>query len=169
MHRSYQIYLYIFLALISFNNIAQDTIPDAFNDSKYREDQFYIGATYNILSNVPSGVNIRGLSGGIQLGYLRDMPINRRRSLAIGVGAGLSFNEYGQTLFIGETTSGETIFTVLDDQNVDYTRNRFNTSSIDAPIQFRWRSSTPDTYKFWRIYTGFMLLHWFPGRGEPQP
>lgn len=163
MHRSYRIYLYIFLALISFNNIAQDTIPDAFNDSKYREDQFYIGATYNILSNVPSGVNIRGLSGGIQLGYLRDMPINRRRSLAIAVGAGLSFNEYGQTLFIGETTSGETIFTVLDDQNVDYTRNRFNTSSIDAPIQFRWRSSTPDTYKFWRIYTGFKVgyVYWY--------
>jgi hypothetical protein len=163
MHKSIRIYLYIFLALVSFNNIAQDSIPETYNDSKYREDQFYVGAVYNILTNVPGGVNIRGLSGGIQFGYLRDMPINKRRSLAIAVGAGLSFNEYGQTLFIGEKSTGETIFTVLDDQSVDYTRNRFNTYSVEAPIQFRWRSSTPDSYKFWRIYAGFKVgyVYWY--------
>jgi hypothetical protein len=163
MHRSIRIYLYIFLALISFSTIAQDTIPETYNDLKYREDQFYIGAIYNIISQVPSGVNIRGLSGGIQFGYLRDMPINKRRSLAIAIGAGLSFNEYGQTLFIGEKTTGETIFTVLDDKNVDYTSNRFNTSSIEVPVQFRWRSSTPTSYKFWRIYVGFKVgyVYWY--------
>jgi hypothetical protein len=115
------------------------------------------------LSDVPSGVKIRGLSGGIQLGFLRDMPINKRRSLAIAVGVGLAYNVYGQLLFIGEAPNGQTVFTVLDDQQVDFTRNRFSTSTIEVPIEFRWRSSTPDIYKFWRIYAGFRIgyAYWY--------
>ena len=163
MLRRLQICIYLFLALLSYKNFAQDIDPDTYNDTKYREDQFYIGATYNLLSDVPSGVNIRGLSGGIQFGYLRDMPINKKRSLAIAIGAGLAFNEYGQLLFIGETPDGKTIFTVLDDNTVDFTRNRFSTAKFEAPIEIRWRSSTPDNYKFWRIYVGFRVgyVYWY--------
>lgn len=135
--------------------MAQDSIPTSLGDAKYREDQFYVGATYNLLTNVPSGVSILGLSGGIQFGYLRDMPINEKRNIAIAVGLGLSFNDYGQTLFIGEDANEETIFTVLDDSDVDYSGNRFSTAGVEVPIEFRWRSSTATTYRFWRIYAGF--------------
>jgi hypothetical protein len=161
MLRRLHICICLFLALLSLKNYAQEIAPNDDSDTKYREDQFYIGITYNLLSDVPDGVKIRGLSGGIQFGFLRDMPINKRRNLAIAVGAGLAFNEYGQLLFIGEAPDGKTIFTVLNDQNVDFTRNRFSTSTIEAPIEFRWRSSTPDIYKFWRVYVGFKLGYAF--------
>ncbi len=161
MLRCLQICIYFCLALLSYANFAQDIVPESDSDTKYREDQFYIGVTYNLLSDVPSGVKIQGLSGGIQFGFLRDMPINKRRNLAIAVGAGLAFNEFGQSLFIGEDPDGKTIFTVLDDKKVDYTSNRFNTSTIELPIEFRWRSSTPENYKFWRIYLGFRIGYAF--------
>ncbi|MFC7357911.1 porin family protein [Jejudonia soesokkakensis] len=126
-------------------------------DSLYREDQFYFGINYNILSDKPVGVEIQGLSGGLQLGYLRDMPINKRRNIAIAIGAGVSFDTYGQNLFIGEEDSEETIFTVLNSSEVNYDRNRISVYSIDAPIEFRWRSSTASTYKFWRVYAGMKI------------
>lgn len=155
--------LLFFVALFTLQSRAQDSIPVNVQDTKYREDQFYVGATYNLITDVPGGVQIRGLSGGIQLGYLRDMPLNETRNIAIAVGAGFSFDEYGQTLFIGESADESTIFTVLDDQEVDFTRNRFSTSTIEAPIEFRWRTSTPDTYKFWRVYAGFRVgyVYWY--------
>lgn len=151
------------MSLYSFLAIAQDTIPKSKGDLKYREDQFFIGLTYNLLTDVPSGVVISGLSGGVQFGFLRDMPINERRNVAIAAGAGFSFEQYGQTLFIGESIDDKTIFTVLDRKEVDYDRNRFSTSVIDVPIEFRWRSSTPESYNFWRIYAGFRVgyAYWY--------
>ena len=89
------------------------------------------------MADVPTGVKIRGLSGGIQFGFLRDMPLNKRRNVAIAIGAGLSFNVYGQLLFIGEEADGKTIFTVLDDQDVDFTRNSFSTSTVEVPVELR--------------------------------
>ena len=85
------------------------------------------------------------------------MPVNKRRNLAIAVGAGFALDEFGQSLFIGEDPDGKTIFTVLDDKVVDYTRNRFNTSIIEVPIEFRWRTSTPESYRF-GVFTQVLKL-----------
>lgn len=162
MRRALQYIFTSFLVLVSYQATAQDTIPPASVDSLYREDQFYIGVTYNVPLGLPSGGTIRGLSGGVQFGFLRDMPINKRRNLAIAIGAGIALDQYGQNLFVGETESDETIFRILDD-NVEYTRNRFNMAVIEAPIEFRWRTSTASSYKFWRVYTGFRVgyAYWY--------
>jgi hypothetical protein len=163
MRRALQICLYFLIGILSWQNVAQDTAPISSIDSKYREDQLYIGATYNLLASVPTGVGTQGLSGGIQFGVLRDMPINKRRNVAIAVGLGLGFNLYGQLLFIGEAPDGKTIFTVLDDSRVDFTGNSFNLSTVEVPIEFRWRSSTPESYRFWRVYAGFKVgyAYWY--------
>lgn len=151
----------LFLGLVSFLGVAQDSIHHATKDSLYREDQFYVGVTYNLPLNLPSGANIRGLSGGFQLGFLRDIPINKQRNVAIAIGGGIAIDQFGQTLFIGETADDETIFRVLD--NVDFTRNRFNMAIVEAPVEFRWRNSTPTSYKFWRVYAGFRVgyVYWY--------
>src|SRR5690554_5476463 len=83
-------------------------------DSLYREDQFYFGFSYNPLVNVPEGVSLAAFSGGLELGFIRDMPINHRRNLAIGLGAGWAFDNFGNSLFIGQDEiTGETIFRTL--------------------------------------------------------
>ena len=150
----------ILLFLISFVVLAQDTLVSNI-DSLYREDQFYIGATYNVLNSKPSGAKMRGLSGGLQAGFVRDMPINKRRNLAIAVGVGLTYDRMGQNLYIGNRDGGVTIFEVIDDK-AEYDRNRFSLATVEVPIEFRWRTSTPTFYRFWRVYTGvrFGYAYW---------
>ena len=162
MQSAFKKIFFIFLTLVSFETLAQDTITTITKDTLYREDQFYFGITYNLPLNLPSSANIRGLSGGLQFGFLRDMPINKQRNIAIAIGAGLSLDQFGENLFIGETANDETIFRVLDD-NVTYSRNRFSISQIEIPVEFRWRTSTASTYKFWRVYGGFRVgyAYWY--------
>lgn len=161
MSTNVKLYFSFFLLLVASKGFSQNTSKQSV-DSLYREDQFFVGVTYNLLSNVPSGVGIRGLSGGIQFGYLRDMPINKRRNVAVALGAGLSFDRYGQNLAIGEDSNGETIFTVLDG-SIDYNTNRFSTAMIEAPFELRWRTSSPEIYKFWRVHAGFRVgyVYWY--------
>ncbi len=148
---------------------AQETVPEAPTkkvlDSLYREDQFYVGLTINLLYNLPNSIDQSGFSGGLHMGVSRDMPINKRRNLAIGWGLGYSINTYGQNLFLGEdATTGESIFSSLE--RVRFEKNRFLTHIIESPIEFRWRTSVPDTHKFWRIYTGIKVgyMHYFSAR-----
>lgn len=107
---------------------------------------------------MPEEISPSGFSGGFHAGFIRDFPINQKRNLAIGVGVGWSVNTYGQTLFIGEETGSEaTIFKALETLEVEYDKNRFSTQSIEVPLQFRWRTSTATSHKFWRIYSGVQL------------
>lgn len=126
-------------------------------DSLYREDQLYFGLSLDLLLNNPSNFEQNGFSGSFQAGFVRDMPINKARTKAIGIGLGLAVDVYNQNLFIGEELDGETtIFTVLD-KDISRDRNRYSYYSVEMPIEYRWRTSTPTDYSFWRIYTGVQL------------
>lgn len=125
-------------------------------DNQYREDQFYLSVTYNLLGNKPDGVSQSGFSSGYHLGFIRDMPINKKRNLAIGVGLGFSANSYNQTLQISESDNSFQ-YTILNDSETEYSKNKFTTYLVEVPIEFRWRTSTPTEYDFWRIYTGVKL------------
>ncbi|MDB4175924.1 PorT family protein [Flavobacteriaceae bacterium] len=145
-------------ALFAQNEVALDSL-----DTTYREDQFYFGITYNALVDTPELVDTRGLTGSVHFGFTRDMPINKRRNLSVALGIGASFDEYGSTLFIGEDQANRTIFTSLSDNDVTYDVNRFSTSSIEVPLEFRWRSSSAQNYTFWRFYAGVRLgyTYWY--------
>lgn len=143
-----------------------NAIPEVV-DSLYREDQFYIGLSFNLINNEPTQFSQNGFSGGLHAGFIRDMPINKRRNKAIGVGIGISTNSYNSNLFIGEDGNGDSIYSILD-ENVDFNSNRFNTNLIEVPIQYRWRTSTPTKFNFWRIYTGVKLgyIYYYRARFE---
>ena len=98
--------LYTFFLLFSIYTIAQDSIPKFEGDSFYREDQFYVGVSYNVFSVIPSGMNSEGISAGFQFGFLRDFPLNKRCNLAIAIGAGFSYDQCGQNLKINEDEQG---------------------------------------------------------------
>ncbi|PKP26987.1 MAG: hypothetical protein CVU03_00090 [Bacteroidetes bacterium HGW-Bacteroidetes-2] len=140
--------------------LGQESLPKTEIDSLYREDQFYIGLTYNILTNRPDGIRNEGFSGGFHFGFLRDMPINNTRNIAIAAGLGYAINKYGYNMFIGKEESGNTNFLLLD-ENFTFETNRFVTHEIELPIEFRWRTSIPEDYRFWRIYGGVKLGYVF--------
>ncbi len=136
--------------------VSIDTDSTAVVDNDYREDQFYLSFTYNLLQNKPEGVSQSGFSTGYHFGFIRDMPINKRRNLAIGVGLGFSSNSYNQTLLISEIDN-DYQYDVLNDSETEYSKNKFTTYLVEFPIELRWRTSTATDYEFWRIYAGVKL------------
>ena len=143
-----KIYTFLLIVLFGLPLFAQEQLPEVV-DSLYREDQLYAGVTFNLLSNGPSGFSQNGLSAGLQIGFIRDFPINKRRNKALGVGIGLAADTYNQNLRIG---SGE-LYSIIPD-NVDVSNNRFTMYTVEFPLEYRWRTSTPSTYSFWRIHAG---------------
>jgi hypothetical protein len=125
-------------------------------DSLYKEDQFYAGITYNLLGKRSDNIDQSGFSLGFHLGFIKDMPINKNRNLAIGIGLGYSANSYNQDLFINQNDTGDFLYTILEDSET-YSKNKFSTHLIEIPLEFRWRTSTPKEYNFWRIYAGIKL------------
>jgi hypothetical protein len=121
-------------------------------DSLYREDQFYIGVSYNLLGKKPMNLSQTGFSSGFHLGFIRDMPINKKRNVAFGIGLGISSNSYNQNLLIDKDNLGNSTYSILDG-NGTFIKNKFSTHLIELPFEFRWRTSTPTEYNFWRIYT----------------
>lgn len=127
--------------------------PDA--DEFYREDQFYMGVTYNLLLDLPGGVSQNGLSYGLQGGFIRDFPLNPACTFALGVGLGYSFNSYYSNL--RALKDGSDIRYEILGNSADYRRNKLETHIIELPLEFRWRNSTRTEHKFWRIYGGVKL------------
>ena len=76
-------FLTLFLSFFCATIIwSQDIVADSTKviDPKYREDQFYLAITYNLLGNKPDNVTQTGFSSGFHLGYIRDLPLNERRN-----------------------------------------------------------------------------------------
>jgi hypothetical protein len=156
--------LFSCLFLVSFfNSFAQEVKPEIKPivkiDSLYREDQFYFSVTYNLLLQGPTGLKQDKFSAGLSGGFLRDMPINKTRTIAIAAGLGLSYQNFYQNLTISKDQNGGNIYGV--NSSSEYVSNRYKQYSVDVPIEFRWRNSTYESYKFWRIYSGVKLSYIF--------
>jgi hypothetical protein len=124
-------------------------------DSLYREDQFYFGFTLNTLQKKPAGLNQSKFSSGFSAGFLRDMPINKNRTVAFAAGLGFSYNAYNQNIKILESNTIP-VYAIIE-PNSSYSKNRFTQFLVEVPIEFRWRTSTYESHKFWRIYGGLKL------------
>lgn len=135
---------------------AQDVTVNKVSDSLYREDQFYASLNYNLLQNKPSGYSQYSFSTGLSFGFIRDFPVSKNRHWAIGVGAGYSYNNIKHNLIIEESDTDVTY-------NVDssYDKNKLVLHYVEFPLEIRWRNSTAESHKFWRIYTGFKVSYLF--------
>ncbi|PWA10295.1 porin family protein [Flavobacterium laiguense] len=150
------LFLSFFKGFSQGNEFSIDTLHIKI-DSLYREDQFYSGVIYNSLLNQPADFSQNKISFGFSLGFLRDMPVNKSRTVAIAPGIGFAYNNYIQNLSITGTNQNP-IYAIIPSK-VNYDRNKFEQLLVEMPIEFRWRTSTPEIYKFWRIYGGFKLSY----------
>ena len=133
---------------------AQGAIDSTFVDDRYLEDQLYVGVSYNFVRNNPEGTDQRNLSYGLMGGFIKDIPLNKARTKALGFGFGLAYNSYYSNLVANEST-GDIIYVIDDNIN----RSKLETHSIEFPLEFRWRNSTASEYKFWRVYGGFKAAY----------
>jgi hypothetical protein len=158
-----RLFLSCFLFLSVFHVFSQENViaennPKVKIDSLYREDQFYFGFTYNTLSKKPAGLSQSKLSTGLSAGFLRDMPINKNRTVAIASGIGFSYNNYNQNLAIYKSDQTP-VYAIIDAETTSFNKNKFSQLVVEVPLEFRWRTSTYESYKFWRIYGGFKFSY----------
>ena len=132
----------------------------------YREDQFYFGSSYFIQTEPIENFKQNGFSGNFQFGFIRDFPLNNNSTKAIGLGLGYERNFFTSNIQPIETND-----------NIDYrivisrfleSKNKISFSSFVIPIEYRWRRSSIDQYKFWRIYTGLKIKKNFPLYSNPS-
>ncbi|WBX73993.1 porin family protein [Tenacibaculum pacificus] len=141
----------LFLVFLSICSYAQkDSLQIG---DRYWEDQLYINISYNILSNQPKELNVSGFSFGFSGGYIKDIPLVKSSKIALGVGLGYGFDSFNHHLKVVE----ENLVT-LKVANV-ITVDKLKSHNIEMPIQFRLRTSTVNSYSFWRIYTGIKLSY----------
>ena len=150
--------VFFFLPLFS-QEVAENTPVD----SRYLEDQFYIGFGYNLLLNKPTDAVQRNLSFNLQAGFIKDIPLNARRNFGVGLGLGYAVNSYYSNIVASELDEG-VAYEVLS--TTEFNRNKLETHSLEVPFEFRWRTSTTEEYKFWRIYAGAKLGYVFSGRSR---
>lgn len=151
--------LLLVLPLLGFS---QDQTVDSLSlDDRYREDQFYVGVTYNLLGNKPKDLSQNGFSSGFNVGFIRDMPINKRRNVAIGIGLGYSGNSFNQNMLINKDEVGNVSFSIIDEEATSFSKNKFAFHMVELPFEIRWRTSTAEKYNFWRIYTGLKVGYVF--------
>ena len=155
-------FLLLFLPFFTQLSFTQSVISKDF----YREDQFYFGSSYFIQTEPIENFKQNGFSGNFQFGFVRDLPLNNNSTKAIGIGLG-----YERNFFTSNIQPIET------DGNIDYrivisrfleSKNKISFSSFVIPIEYRWRRSSIDQYKFWRIYTGLKIKKNFPLYSNPS-
>ena len=135
-------------------------------EESYREDQFYFGSSYFIQTEPLDDFKQNGFSGNFQFGFIRDFPFNNTSTKAVGIGLGFERNFFTSNIQPSEI-----------EDNIDYrivvsrfleSKNKISFSSIVLPIEYRWRKSSIDEYKFWRIYSGLKLKKNFPLYSNPS-
>lgn len=162
MVRSLGILVFSFLTLSVF---AQNQEPDFSSpDSLYREDQFYIGLSYSNMQSTPKGFDQIKLSSNVVFGFLRDMPFNKARTWAIAPGLGYRISTISHNLAMTESPTGNQ-YAIL---TTEFDKNKLALHYLELPLEIRWRASTPDSHKFWRIYTGFKLSYLVYDRNKLQ-
>ena len=158
-------YLAIILCFCAIQSVySQDTAELFLPDDKYLEDQFYLGATFNIIFEMPEGVSQQNLSYGLIGGFIKDIPVNKARNIGFGIGLGYAINSY-YTNLLATKTDGGIEYSIIGSE-VSYKRNKIETHTLEVPIEFRWRTSDNVSHKFWRIYTGVKLGYVFSGRSK---
>ena len=154
----------MFFILLSCCTLISGFAQDSTLDSKYLEDQFYMGITYNFLLHKPENATQRNLSYGLNAGVIKDIPLNLKRNFGVGIGLGYAINSYYTNIY-AESTDGNITYSVLG-SDVSFNRSKFETHLIEMPFEIRWRTSNAVDYKFWRIYAGAKLAYVVGGRSK---
>ena len=147
--------LYCLLLFITTLGFAQTEVKVA--DSLFREDQFYISVSYNLLQNKSANFSQFSFSSGFTAGFLRDFPISKNRHWSLAPGLGYAYNNLKQNINI-QAVSLPTATTA------EVVRSNIQLHYLEMPIEIRWRNATPERHKFWRIHAGFKASYLLGGK-----
>ena len=131
-------------------------------DDKYREDQIYFGVYYNSLADSPNDFSQNKFSSSVNLGFIRDFPLNKERNFGLGIGLGLSTSSYHNNLKFSNSNGLFNVAIISDSET--FTKNKWALNELEFPFEIRWRTSSAENYKFWRIYFGIKTSYVFSSK-----
>lgn len=128
---------------------------------RYAEDQLYFSVTYNQMYQQPSTITRSGFSYGLSSGFLKDIILNKKGTFSFALGLGYGFDFFNHKLKVEELNN----VSVFSADNT-LSSNTYFSHNLEVPFEIRWRTSTANKYKFWRVYTGVKFLYNFSNRFE---
>jgi hypothetical protein len=154
--RKYSLALFLFFCYgLSAQEVVVDSllssVPTVEDGDYYREDQIYINFSSIRAFDIEDNLRQVGLSYSYAFGYMRDIPLNKKGTLALGVGLGYNRSR------IKLTYDKASPFNDLNsDISFDYLfESKVVLNTLQIPLEIRWRNSTATKYRFWRMYAGF--------------
>jgi len=127
----------------------------------YADDQIYAAISYSQLYNQPSTISKSGFSYSISTGFIKDFILNKEGTISFAAGIGYGYDFFNHELKVENINNT----TVVSSDNT-LTSNKFKSHNIEFPLEIRWRTSTANRYKFWRIYSGIKFVYNFSNEFE---
>jgi hypothetical protein len=155
MHKTIILFYALFFVISSFSQSKEI-------DDKYREDQIYFGFYYNSLIDDPSDFSQNKFSSSINFGFIRDLPLNSNRDFGLGLGLGLSTSSYNHNLKL--SVDGNDFTGMIIEDSDSFSKNKWVINELEMPFEIRWRTSSAENYKFWRVYFGVKTTYIFASK-----
>ncbi len=126
----------------------------------YKEDQIYFNFNFDFQLKSIENYQQNGFSRSFNIGLLKDISLNEKGNKALAFGLGYGFSRLVSNLDVGENLN----FIIQSDSAL---RNRLSYHSIQFPVELRLRTSTLESFAFWRVYLGYRLNYNFSAKYKP--
>tara|TARA_B100000900_G_scaffold102731_1_gene85143 strand:+ start:21 stop:668 length:648 start_codon:yes stop_codon:yes gene_type:complete len=127
---------------------------------KYKEDQIYFNFNFDFQLKSIENYQQNGFSRSFNIGFLKDISLNKKGNKALAFGLGYGYSRLVSNLDVGENLN----FIIQSDSAL---RNRLSYHLIQFPVELRIRTSTFESYAFWRVYLGYRLNYNFSAKYKP--
>ncbi len=126
----------------------------------YKEDQIYFNFNFDFQLKSIENYKQNGFSRSFNIGLLKDISLNEKGNKALAFGLGYGFSRLVSNLDFGENLN----FIIQSDSAL---RNTLSYHSIQFPVELRLRTSTLESFAFWRFYLGYRLNYNFSAKYKP--
>ena len=109
-------------------------------------DRFLINVHWDGWMGAPDSMKIKGLSSGIGLHYMYDVPL-KDDNISFAIGAGVSWSNYYNNSYFTYDTSSYTVPVKFAD-TVQYSKNKFVLNYVEVPLEFRFRTDDKNGNRF---------------------
>ncbi len=146
--------LFIFISIL-FVVLGSHAQKDSLQlGDRYAEDQLYFSVNYALFAKQPTVIERSRFSYGLSAGFMKDFILNKQGSFSVALGLGYGFEYYNHNLKVEELNNTTNFNSLNADESAV-----FKSQNLEFPIELRWRTSTANKYKFWRVYSGIKFLY----------
>lgn len=153
-------YLLLFFAMV-FSTAGNSQLREWFKiyadekDAAYRFDHLCINVNYNSWIQDIKGLSTEPYSFGMDIGVYKDMPLDKRGNISLGIGLNYNFSHVHHNAdvnYIFDTVNNKNIGTSFVPTKASFKRNKLYTNFLEIPLELRFRSIEHPNLRF---YVGF--------------